>query len=92
MKQINPKDKSMIARMAGNIVGPMLAHMLEDSAKSGSEAPDGFIEVQATMAVGMAMAIIDVIEQHIPCGECEECQSDIRCREVPAGEGKEHTL
>lgn len=92
MKAINPKDKSMVARMAGNIAGPILATLVEDSAQAGTEAPDGFIEVVSTMAVGVAVSIIDVIEQHIPCGECEECKSDIRCRELPPGEGEEHVL
>ena len=83
MKAIPAKDKSMIARMSGNIVGPLLAVIVEESAKYGAKPPDDFIEVQAAMAVGMAMAILDVIEQHIPCGKCEECKSDIRCRELP---------
>ena len=92
MKQINPKDKSMVARMAGNIAGPLLAHIIEDSAKSSSEAPPEFLETIATMAVGTAMEIISVIEQHIPCGECEECKTGIRCREIPIGEGEVHVL
>lgn len=82
MKQLNPKDKSMIARMAGNIVGPMLALGMADEARRGKPSGD-VLETMAQMAVSQAIEILDAIEQRMPCGECEECKSDIRCREIP---------
>lgn len=89
MNQINPKDRSMIARMAGNIVGPILAMTIHDEAKKGGKNPelrDNILEVMAQMAVSQAIEILDAINMRLPCGKCEECTAGIRCREIPTGE------
>lgn len=88
MNQINPKDRSMIARMAGNIVGPVLAEMIKDEAlkKKKDQKHDELLPVAAQMAVSQAIEILDAIEQRMPCGKCDECESGIRCREIPGEE------
>ena len=85
MRQIGQKEKSMVARMAGNIAGPLLATTVADSAKSGAKAPDGFVETIGIMAVAQACAILDAIESRVPCGQCDECHEGIQCREVGTG-------
>lgn len=81
MKQINPKDKSMVARMAGNIAGG--AYFVETHHRN--MLPERRNEI-AREAVELAMDIINVINSYTPCGECDGCDSGIRCRELPGEE------
>ena len=68
MNQINPKDRSMICRMAGNIAGPL----------------DELTCVErARFAVDTAVAIVELVDAMVPCGKCDECNAGVQCREVP---------
>ena len=67
---MNPKDKSMICRMAGNIVGPMYGTVIANlgaKTKVGDiktvEVPEDFYEVMAEGAVNLAIAIVEKVEE-----------------------------
>jgi len=51
---MNPKDRSMICRMAGNIVGHIYTHSADTSANEDAEN-----------AVVLAIAIVEIVDLHI---------------------------
>lgn len=63
---IDPKNRSMICRMAGNIAGPMLAESSKEFSIQGAKAlPPDFFEVHAKSAVLLALAILEEVEYQI---------------------------
>lgn len=84
MRQIHPKEKSMVARMAGNIAGA--AYFTETYNRNIQDDRRAQI---AEESVALACMILDAIEARVPCGECEECNNGNQCRELPKGEDDE---
>ena len=60
---IRPKDRSLIARMAGNIAGPILDTMAHEAAKE--EDPPDFTKLAAALAVVTALEILESIDAKI---------------------------
>lgn len=83
MKQINPKDRSMLARIAGNIAGPVFVQLLDAAYKAKPDKSQDIIEMAAKLSYGIAASIIEQVEMRIPCGKCDECKEGIQCREIP---------
>lgn len=66
IKCLKAKDRSMVARMAGNIIGPAFVEGVKDFVRrSEYELPEDFFRVQAQNAVIMAMAIVEEVDRQI---------------------------
>lgn len=85
MKQLDPKDKHLIAQMAANIVAPIVVPMMMEQ-RTKRKMDDDVLSSAAQMAVSQAIEILDAIEMRMPCGKCDECNNGNRCREIPGDE------
>ncbi|KKM11195.1 hypothetical protein LCGC14_1721200 [marine sediment metagenome] len=93
---MNAKDRSMVARMAGNIAGGILSGTIADAKTAAGPGGTDPIEVldvlegmAATMSVNVAIAILKYVDAAIdggaPCAGCSEPPAnhpnDSGCRE-----------
>jgi len=88
MKQIDPKNRSMICRMAGNVAGPVYVNLVEAALQADPKDLEGkdLLEMTAILSYGIAASIVEQVDMRTPCGKCDECNEGIRCRELPKDE------
>lgn len=72
MKQISSKDVNTIARMAGNIAGPLLANLVDNKHEIKGSKSDLF-DIVGEASVAQALAIVEVINSRRPCNKCGPC-------------------
>jgi hypothetical protein len=66
---VNPKDRGLIARIAGNIAGPMHVHIEETGV--GWDGRASMADTVAKKSVEIAIAIIRDVDRRIAYAETE---------------------